>query len=1636
MITPEEILAHANALLSQKKINDALEVFSKACQYPETRGAASHQMGLIYYQKGEFDTAIHYFQEAVSLSSDDAILLNNLGVLYFKTEKYTDAEQVLRQALQIDSCYVDALLNLGKVMTALNKPASAIDAGLSCLKLQPNHENAQKMLSKIKTSNGQKKWQSIYQSILVVMEEGIGNMVMLTPTLRALKAWLPDSKITVWGRQPSIQVIDGWGCVDNILTEPDDSQYDLCFLSIWSQTTVNKNRSWFISHCKEILTGKLYNDQHESDSHYYLLHCLEYNGKKPLPYCSSQPVSLKLEKGKKWVALSDTTLNNPAWQRKRWPYYFLLARELVNLNYGIILIGGQSEAEEFKSQDWPKDTINALGKYSIGETASILEQCDLFIGNDSGPAHMAAALGIKTYVIFGATRIDKNKPLGKHVQVISKFLNCSPCQYTDRWNTCKDWRCTKTISANDVIKVIDPETKMHSKSVLIVGVLDKHGSTNISIRDAFAMSGWNVYEFNYRTIASEYSIPMMNHMLRQNVKNNQYDLVFLCKANILSSDTVHFCSQHTTTWLWFMDPIETARSCYTVNLVREAHFASATYSDTVELFKTVNENSFHIFDGADQNIYKPLNLDKDIDIAFIGNYNERRDRFISNIREHFKVSIFGANWNSNHPDNHSSIYGNEFIEICSRSKIMLNFPSFEGQSGFSVRIFNVMASGTFILSESLKDLFLPFKIGKHLDTFSDEKECLEKIDYYLNHNKIRETIAKTGREHVLKHYLWKNTIHHIEHKLNTCKSVDKDNKKKILFLFWHGLGDNVLATPAIKKYKQLFPNTQIGWATKKDIAAQRLLEYCAEIDYIYPILSNPWKHPNGYEEGINQIIEEAKKIYLEERYDEIRLIPTKHDGNFKPHKIYRVANEMGVVIEKSKELKTEVIVPDEINNEAEKFLSTFKKPIIFFHGETGFPQKNPPPELCQQIIKTLNEMNKYTVIEVGTHFIKDSVFLDYSDLLFTAAIISKSDYVVAADSICMHIAGAFEKPMTALFTTFPSHQVVPLSYTNFISIDFTEKENVSLKVIREHFDNSISMHFNKSKTNFYQLPPGLSDYRIKFICYGIVQGHKSLLDVSCGKGAFLDYFKWKGFDVEGTEFTLKQVNLIRAKGIPCQQVNLNDKNLKLPYDDNKFDVVILTEVLEHIQYPRTVINELIRVAKEVVVFTTPAGNSYASPDHINHWNNRFELAKDVLHDTWNYQIDEIVTKPEDWPMNQRCFIVTVSVNEIKKSKISNDRSFVCANEDNKIGQLFNTKISELLEPKNVLYLSDILNNKLNVFSNSTNLKCLLFEDVMEVELEDEFDVVIWECIREFNHADSVQKLLDKKLSVLYKNSQRYLIIISNEKLTVETVNRYIEMKFLNMGRRYDLEKKIKENLFQNDIMHIVIFEKRMCVMCGEPLSAPIIENLMHCEKCDVFQQFGIPSKAYLRQALQNFMLGACFDKNKETERLLDANYQLDLLSKYAKIGKIFDVGAAAGFFMKAARDRGWTVDGNEVSKSAILWAQKEYNIPIQYGFLEDLKLQFNNYNAVVLWNTLEHTINPKDTLKICHDLLENNGIILIKVPNKKGAELKRWYEPFHFYEFNQDNLSEFLCDAGFTGLEIITENGNPPTVIGVFIKKS
>ena len=98
-------------------------------------------------------------------------------------------------------------------------------------------------------------------------------------------------------------------------------------------------------------------------------------------------------------------------------------------------------------------SFNIAGKTSLTQLASILQLCQLFIGNDSGPMHLAAAVGIPTIGLYGPGDPGRFGPVGAQCQTLRQKPDCPPCLGT----TCRfgGEGCMSEIQVADVIQAID-----------------------------------------------------------------------------------------------------------------------------------------------------------------------------------------------------------------------------------------------------------------------------------------------------------------------------------------------------------------------------------------------------------------------------------------------------------------------------------------------------------------------------------------------------------------------------------------------------------------------------------------------------------------------------------------------------------------------------------------------------------------------------------------------------------------------------------------------------------------------------------------------------------------------------------------------------------------------------------------------------------------------------------------------------------------------------------------------------------------------------------------------------------------------------------------------------------------------------
>ncbi len=147
---------------------------------------------------------------------------------------------------------------------------------------------------------------------------------------------------------------------------------------------------------------------------------------------------------------------------KRWPIerFSRLSKELLHLGYGLVFIGGK------ESIDIAKRIIEELPRhlrlYVKNKTGTPLEEsvysiasCDILISNDSGPVHIASALGVPSVVIFGRNDPALSPARWRPLHYESVYIHKATCETCLAHRCRKDFQCLRNIEVEDVMEALN-----------------------------------------------------------------------------------------------------------------------------------------------------------------------------------------------------------------------------------------------------------------------------------------------------------------------------------------------------------------------------------------------------------------------------------------------------------------------------------------------------------------------------------------------------------------------------------------------------------------------------------------------------------------------------------------------------------------------------------------------------------------------------------------------------------------------------------------------------------------------------------------------------------------------------------------------------------------------------------------------------------------------------------------------------------------------------------------------------------------------------------------------------------------------------------------------------------------------------
>ncbi len=334
------------------------------------------------------------------------------------------------------------------------------------------------------------------QRILVRVPNWIGDAVMCTPALIALREIFPLAHISVLARPTIAELLQHHPAIDHIVTYDHQHRHAGIFgkfalirelrslqtdMAVLFQNAFEAALlTWFAN--IPIRYGYATDGRRPWLSHPIPLprwtaqrHHTEYFSEMLRPVTSDfqhhSPSLVITEQEKEWAEnkLQTQTMLwigiNPGsvyGGAKRWlPERFAEAADHIikylqsvleeEKDIGALIVGkaGEEALGQTIAQHMQAKTMVLSGHTTIRELMAIIKQCHGFLTNDTGPMHMADALGVPVVAIFGPTNPDTTAPYGNRHAVVRQPVRCTPCLL--RWCPI-DHRCMTEVSVEEVVK--------------------------------------------------------------------------------------------------------------------------------------------------------------------------------------------------------------------------------------------------------------------------------------------------------------------------------------------------------------------------------------------------------------------------------------------------------------------------------------------------------------------------------------------------------------------------------------------------------------------------------------------------------------------------------------------------------------------------------------------------------------------------------------------------------------------------------------------------------------------------------------------------------------------------------------------------------------------------------------------------------------------------------------------------------------------------------------------------------------------------------------------------------------------------------------------------------------------------------
>jgi len=168
------------------------------------------------------------------------------------------------------------------------------------------------------------------------------------------------------------------------------------------------------------------------------------------------------------------------------------------------------------------------------------------------------------------------------------------------------------------------------------------------------------------------------------------------------------------------------------------------------------------------------------------------------------------------------------------------------------------------------------------------------------------------------------------------------------------------------------------------------------------------------------------------------------------------------------------------------------------------------------------------------------------------------------------------------------------------------------------------------------------------------------------------------------------------------------------------------------------------------------------------------------------------------------------------------------------------------------------------------------------------------------------------------------------------------------------------------------------IVCDDQRYAPDRSDIVECRECGLVFRVFLEGRDEGGEETR-----APFDAPAEADTRREGLYRdlADIVSKFRKLHRIFDVGAGSGYFLKLCRDRGWEISGTEADPDRVRSAETEHGVTLRGEPFERTEPGSARFDVVTFINVLEHLRDPRSALHKAFDMLRPGGCLLVRFPN-------------------------------------------------------